>query len=77
MFKGSPDPDERAYLAKAVADKLGPVVRQASQAGTNVSLPADLRAAGEDGAAPGRNTNTNDTGAGVQLDDLKDLLPKE
>ena len=72
LFKGVPDPDERAFVAKEVAEKLGPAIRLASQSGTNVKLPPNYLAASapEPAAAPG-------SGIGVRMDDLKDLLPKD
>jgi len=76
MFKGSPGPDERAMVAKTLIDKLGPAVRQATQAGTNVVLPADLRPA-QAGAQMGAPEQAGSADSGVSLDDLKELLPKE
>jgi hypothetical protein len=72
VFKGLPDPDERAFVAKEIVEKLGPAVRLASQSGTNVKLPPNYLAASvpEPPAAPGN-------GVGVRMDDLKDLLPKD
>jgi hypothetical protein len=76
MFKGSPNPDEQAFVAKPLMDKLGPAVRQASQAGTNVALPAELREI-QEGAQVGLPAQAGPAGSGVTLDDLRDLLPKE
>jgi len=73
MRKGVPGPDEtRALVARDLIQKLGPLVRQATQSGTNVPLPADFAGADE---TPPRATDGG--GIGVRLDDLKDLLPKE
>jgi hypothetical protein len=72
VFKGAPDPDERAFMAKELTDKLGPVVRLASQSGTNVKLPSNYLAAGDPEPPAARSGET-----AVRLDDLKDLLPKD
>lgn len=75
LHKGTPGFDETAFVAKEVVAKLGPAVRQANQTGANVVLPAEFRqttpaSASEPGAG-------KQDGIGIDMDDLKDLLPKE
>jgi hypothetical protein len=62
--EGRPTFDARELLAK-----LGPAVRQASQAGTNVTLPKEMAEEARAERASGQGE--------VKLQDLEGLLPKE
>ena len=75
LRKGDPGETEepRAHLAKDVLTHLGPAVRQAMAAGSNVTLPSGYTAATED---PERAPKQGGSGA-VKLEDLDALLPKE
>lgn len=73
MRKGEPSREEpRAHVAKEVLTHLGPAVRQAMAAGSNVTLPGDYSATSEE-----RQAGPQQGGGGaVKLDDLDALLPK-
>lgn len=74
MVNSDSENDARdAHSARDLIAKLGPAIRDATQYGTNVSLPPNLLARDEDGGRDEDRARSRN----IRLDDLKDLLPKE
>lgn len=73
MRRGEPR-DERypAFTASLLLKKLGPLVQQAMQSGTNVTFPRSVAASAEP-----RGASSQAGASDVKLDDLDGLLPKD